>query len=59
MNEEATKSVKKAKYLGEEQYQQYAVERLIKCKVPVYEKIQKNSFYCIKKRTNFDHRKER
>ena len=42
MNEEATKSVKKAKYLGEEQYQQYAVEILIKCKVPVYEKIQKN-----------------
>jgi len=42
MNEEATKSVNKAKNLGEEQYQQYVEERLIKCKVPVYKKIQKN-----------------
>ena len=42
MNEEAVDSVKMAKDLGERQFRQYVEKRLIKCEVPIHEKIEKN-----------------
>ena len=42
MNEEAVDSVKRVKDLGERQFRQYVEKRLIKCEVPIHEKIEKN-----------------
>ena len=53
MNEEAVDSVKRAKDLGEKQFHQYVEKRLIKCEVPIHEKIEKTSLCYFAHRTRF------
>ena len=51
MDEKAVVSVKKAKAFGKKQNQEYIEERLVKCKIPIYERIKLNklSLNCEKK----------
>ena len=50
MTKESVDSVKNALSIGENKYNDYFSVRIIKCEVPIYEKIKKNNLSLFRKK---------
>ena len=59
MTKESVDSVKNALSIGENKYNDYVSTRIIKCEVPIYEKIKKNNLSLFRKKNKVSTSKDK